>query len=232
MEFTYFLPDAVQEQAKERLHRAARESEIRRRNNILQQQQQMAGLVQQQQQQQQAANGKRPRLNERDTKGGLMQAQGMAPGQIGRGGPLMTSQQQQQLHHQQQLMQQHQHMQQQQQQLQQSQKKPRGQRKPQFAMDQPQMGQSHMVSSSHLVGSSQHIKDESSSGHRSDLSSLGRQSGPPSMMSHISSTAERRFFDQVHLVFFLFDFNESCFLLQFLCSGQGCPYGHFQGILD
>jgi paired amphipathic helix protein Sin3a len=31
MEFTYFLPDAVQEQAKERLHRAARESEQRRR---------------------------------------------------------------------------------------------------------------------------------------------------------------------------------------------------------
>mmetsp|Transcript_18797 Transcript_18797/g.25908 ORF Transcript_18797/g.25908 Transcript_18797/m.25908 type:complete len:511 (+) Transcript_18797:67-1599(+) len=30
MEFTYFLPDAVQEQAKERLHRAARESETRR----------------------------------------------------------------------------------------------------------------------------------------------------------------------------------------------------------
>jgi paired amphipathic helix protein Sin3a len=30
MEFTYFLPDAVQEQAKERLHRAARESEARR----------------------------------------------------------------------------------------------------------------------------------------------------------------------------------------------------------
>eukprot|EP01036_Dinobryon_divergens_P031604 gene31604-41036_t len=29
MEFTYFLPDAVQEQAKERLHRAARESETR-----------------------------------------------------------------------------------------------------------------------------------------------------------------------------------------------------------
>ena len=34
MEFTYFLPDAVQEQAKERLHRAARESEIRRRNML------------------------------------------------------------------------------------------------------------------------------------------------------------------------------------------------------
>lgn len=32
MEFTYFLPDAVQEQAKERLHRAARESEARRRS--------------------------------------------------------------------------------------------------------------------------------------------------------------------------------------------------------
>ena len=31
MEFTYFLPDAVQEQAKERLHRAARESEMRKR---------------------------------------------------------------------------------------------------------------------------------------------------------------------------------------------------------
>jgi hypothetical protein len=29
-EFTYFLPDAVQEQAKERLNRAARESEIRK----------------------------------------------------------------------------------------------------------------------------------------------------------------------------------------------------------
>lgn len=31
MEFTYFLPDAVQDQAKERLNRAARESEMRRR---------------------------------------------------------------------------------------------------------------------------------------------------------------------------------------------------------
>jgi regulator of protease activity HflC (stomatin/prohibitin superfamily) len=30
MEFTYFLPDAVQEQAKERLERAARESEVRK----------------------------------------------------------------------------------------------------------------------------------------------------------------------------------------------------------
>ncbi len=30
MEFTYFLPDSVQEQAKERLQRAARESEVRR----------------------------------------------------------------------------------------------------------------------------------------------------------------------------------------------------------
>ncbi len=29
-EFTYFLPDAVQEQAKERLNRAARESEMRK----------------------------------------------------------------------------------------------------------------------------------------------------------------------------------------------------------
>lgn len=29
-EFTYFLPDAVQEQAKERLNRAARESELRK----------------------------------------------------------------------------------------------------------------------------------------------------------------------------------------------------------
>jgi histone deacetylase complex regulatory component SIN3 len=33
MEFTYFLPDAVQDQAKERLERAARESELRRSNN-------------------------------------------------------------------------------------------------------------------------------------------------------------------------------------------------------
>lgn len=32
MQFTYFLPDAVQEQATERLHRAAREAEARRRN--------------------------------------------------------------------------------------------------------------------------------------------------------------------------------------------------------
>ncbi len=38
MEFTYFLPDAVQDQAKERLNRAARESEMRRR--LLQAQQQ------------------------------------------------------------------------------------------------------------------------------------------------------------------------------------------------
>lgn len=30
MEFTYFLPDAVQDQAKERLHRAVREAEMRR----------------------------------------------------------------------------------------------------------------------------------------------------------------------------------------------------------
>ena len=35
MEFTYFLPDAVQEQAKERLHRAVREAEVRRRNSHL-----------------------------------------------------------------------------------------------------------------------------------------------------------------------------------------------------
>ena len=34
MEFTYFLPDAVQEQAKERLQRAAKESEIRRNNKL------------------------------------------------------------------------------------------------------------------------------------------------------------------------------------------------------
>jgi len=33
-EFTYFLPDAVQEQAKERLTRAARESELRRERNL------------------------------------------------------------------------------------------------------------------------------------------------------------------------------------------------------
>ena len=38
MEFTYFLPDAVQDQAKERLNRAARESEMRRRMLQLQQQ--------------------------------------------------------------------------------------------------------------------------------------------------------------------------------------------------
>lgn len=43
MEFTYFLPDAVQEQAKERLHRAARESEVRRRMQ-LQQQHQLGAL--------------------------------------------------------------------------------------------------------------------------------------------------------------------------------------------
>lgn len=42
MEFTYFLPDAVQDQAKERLHRAAKESEMRRRM-LQQQQQQMFG---------------------------------------------------------------------------------------------------------------------------------------------------------------------------------------------
>ena len=39
MEFTYFLPDAVQDQAKERLNRAARESEMRRRMMQAQQQQ-------------------------------------------------------------------------------------------------------------------------------------------------------------------------------------------------
>lgn len=33
MEFTYFLPDAVQDQAKERLQRAARESDLRRQRN-------------------------------------------------------------------------------------------------------------------------------------------------------------------------------------------------------
>lgn len=38
MEFTYFLPDAVQDQAKERLHRAVREAELRR-SQLLQQQQ-------------------------------------------------------------------------------------------------------------------------------------------------------------------------------------------------
>jgi len=38
MEFTYFLPDAVQDQAKERLNRAARESEMRRRMLQVQQQ--------------------------------------------------------------------------------------------------------------------------------------------------------------------------------------------------
>ena len=36
MEFTYFLPDAVQEQAKERLHRAAAEAEMRRKQRLLQ----------------------------------------------------------------------------------------------------------------------------------------------------------------------------------------------------
>ena len=36
MEFTYFLPDAVQEQAKERLHRAAVESEMRKKQRLLQ----------------------------------------------------------------------------------------------------------------------------------------------------------------------------------------------------
>lgn len=36
MEFTYFLPDAVQEQAKERLHRAVREAEVRRRMQLAQ----------------------------------------------------------------------------------------------------------------------------------------------------------------------------------------------------
>jgi paired amphipathic helix protein Sin3a len=35
MEFTYFLPDAVQEQAKERLQRAAAESEIRKKQKLL-----------------------------------------------------------------------------------------------------------------------------------------------------------------------------------------------------
>lgn len=35
MEFTYFLPDAVQEQAKERLHRAATESETRKKQRML-----------------------------------------------------------------------------------------------------------------------------------------------------------------------------------------------------
>ena len=35
MEFTYFLPDAVQEQAKERLHRAAAESEMRKKQRML-----------------------------------------------------------------------------------------------------------------------------------------------------------------------------------------------------
>ena len=34
MEFSYFLPDAVQEQAKERLQRAVKESEIRRNNKL------------------------------------------------------------------------------------------------------------------------------------------------------------------------------------------------------
>eukprot|EP00607_Mallomonas_marina_P001776 CAMPEP_0182437202 /NCGR_PEP_ID=MMETSP1167-20130531/84878_1 /TAXON_ID=2988 /ORGANISM="Mallomonas Sp, Strain CCMP3275" /LENGTH=1342 /DNA_ID=CAMNT_0024630025 /DNA_START=60 /DNA_END=4089 /DNA_ORIENTATION=- len=38
MEFTYFLPDAVQDQAKERLARAARESEARRQKQIQHQQ--------------------------------------------------------------------------------------------------------------------------------------------------------------------------------------------------
>jgi paired amphipathic helix protein Sin3a len=42
MEFTYFLPDAVQDQAKERLNRAARESEMRRRMMQAQQQQHAA----------------------------------------------------------------------------------------------------------------------------------------------------------------------------------------------
>lgn len=36
MEFTYFLPDAVQEQAKERLQRAAREADLRRHRNNMQ----------------------------------------------------------------------------------------------------------------------------------------------------------------------------------------------------
>ncbi len=36
MEFTYFLPDAVQDQAKERLHRAARESEARKHMRLQQ----------------------------------------------------------------------------------------------------------------------------------------------------------------------------------------------------
>ena len=55
MEFTYFLPDAVQDQAKERLHRAARESEIRRRVAIAQQQQIDTGGI---------LSNKRPRIDE------------------------------------------------------------------------------------------------------------------------------------------------------------------------
>jgi len=43
MEFTYFLPDAVQEQAKERLHRAVREAEVRRRMQLAQMQGHGAG---------------------------------------------------------------------------------------------------------------------------------------------------------------------------------------------
>ena len=43
MEFTYFLPDAVQDQAKERLNRAARESEMRRR--MMQAQQHQASMM-------------------------------------------------------------------------------------------------------------------------------------------------------------------------------------------
>ena len=45
MEFTYFLPDAVQDQAKERLNRAARESEMRRRMMLAQQQNQAQQMM-------------------------------------------------------------------------------------------------------------------------------------------------------------------------------------------
>ena len=108
-EFTYFLPDAVQEQAKERLSRAAADAEtrrMRRQQNIAQQQtyaQQQYAQQQQQQQQQQMHNQQFYAQQQQNQRMRQMQHQQQSQ---------MAYPQQQQ---QQQQQQQHHHMQRQQQ---------------------------------------------------------------------------------------------------------------------
>lgn len=63
MEFTYFLPDAVQEQAKERLHRAVREAEVRRRMQLAQMQGHGAGKRARENKQPGVANDDKLKLN-------------------------------------------------------------------------------------------------------------------------------------------------------------------------